>query len=92
MLFNTDDFENGDFNPFFESVLPSAEFLKGSTLDGGLSTTAPGLLGPKLQRHLIEISSIDALLAQQHVVRGLAMNTGVLSHHFNTVTLSLIHI
>ena len=70
-------------------MLPSAEFLKGSTLDGGLSTTAPGLVGARLQRHLIEISAIDTLLAQQHVVRNLAMSTGVLSHHASTVRQAL---
>ena len=85
MLFKAQDFENQNFSPFFESVLPSAEFLEGSTLDGGLSTTAPGLVGTGLRRHLIEVSAIDTLLAQQHVVRGLAMNTGVLSHYASTV-------
>lgn len=89
MLFKPKDFDNKNFSPFFESVLPSAEFLKGSTLDGGLSTTAPGLVGIGLKRHLIEVSAIDTMLAQQHVVRGLALNTGVLSQHASTVRQAL---
>lgn len=81
MLFSIEDFDNKAFDDQFATVLPSADLLDDSTLDAGLSTIAPGLAGASLQRHLIKLAGTDALLAQQHVVRGLAMATGILSHH-----------
>ena len=80
MLFRTDDFENLGFDTDFKSALPSADLLADSTLDGGLSTSFSGMVGASLQRHLVELSAVDALRAQQHVVRGLALSTGILSH------------
>ena len=80
MLFTPDDFENPGFDVDFRSALPSADLLGDSTLDGGLSTSFSGLVGASLQRHLVELSATDALRAQQHVVRGLALTTGLLSH------------
>ena len=79
MLFTPDDFENRGFDVDFKSALPSADLLGDSTLDGGLSTSFSGLVGASLQRHLVELAATDALRAQQHVVRGLALTTGLLS-------------
>lgn len=85
MLFKPDDFDNPGFDTDFKSALPSADLLSDSTLDGGLSTSFSGLTGASLQRHLVELSATDALRAQQHVVRGLALTTGVLSHSAPTL-------